>query len=104
MVPGARAELAWISPKDFEFLLNPASRYNFDETQGLELSNLSMAAYVFISHKRTKPRRLKPFPFRLFPKRVEKGSNRLYSHGYSIIFNRYFLPTTRRQFKHAVFS
>ena len=44
MVPGARVELAWISPNDFEFLLNPASRCNFSEIQGLELPNFPIAA------------------------------------------------------------
>jgi len=44
LVPGARVELAWISPNDFEFLLNPASRCNFDAICGLELPNFPMAA------------------------------------------------------------
>ena len=44
MVPGARVEPAWISPNDFEFLLNPASCCNFSEIQGLELPNFPMAA------------------------------------------------------------
>ena len=42
MVPGARVEPAWISPNDFEFLLNPASYCNFSEIQGLELPFFSM--------------------------------------------------------------
>ena len=44
MVPGARVELAWISPNDFESLLNPASYCNFNEIQGLELPIFSMDA------------------------------------------------------------
>ena len=44
MVPGARVELAWISPNDFEPLLNPASLCNFNEILGLELPVFPMAA------------------------------------------------------------
>ena len=44
VAPGARVELAWISPNDFEFFSNLASHHNFILADGSELPNLSMVA------------------------------------------------------------
>ncbi len=53
----------WVDSLDLEFesFLNPTGYCNFNEIQGLELSNFSMAAQSVTSHRRTEMRRLESF-------------------------------------------
>ncbi len=80
LVPGARVELAWISPNDFESLLSPASRCNFNSIQELELPNFPMAVWALASHKRTGFRRAEPFSFRLFSQKCGKHAWKEFSN------------------------
>ena len=65
MAPGARVELAWISPNDFEFLLNLVDKPSINEFDGLEPQNFSMIAKALRKIHRTRLRQKEPISSRL---------------------------------------